>query len=55
MKRMLATVLVVMAMLAGRVCWGQEATSPSAPSPEVAKKLQELLDGLVRNPTSSTT
>ncbi len=50
MKRMLATVLVVMGMLICRVCCGQEATSPSAPSPEVAKKLQELLDGFVSQP-----
>jgi D-alanyl-D-alanine carboxypeptidase len=50
MKRMLAKVLVVMAMLAGRVCCGQDATSPSAPSPEVAKKLQERLNGFVSQP-----
>ena len=50
MKRMLATFLVVMGLLTCRVCCGQEATSPPAPSPEVAKKLQELLDGFVLQP-----
>jgi D-alanyl-D-alanine carboxypeptidase len=50
MKRLSATAFVMMAMLACRVCCGQGDTSRSAPSPEVAKKLQELLDGFVSQP-----
>ena len=50
MKCMRATPVVVVAMLTCRVCCGQEDTSRSAPSPDVAKKLQELLDGFVSEP-----
>ena len=50
MKRSWQRSLFMMGMLTCRVCCGQEAMSPSAPSPEVAKKLQKLLDGFVSQP-----
>ena len=50
MKRLSVTAFVLLAVLTCRVCYGQGDTSQSAPSPEVAKKFQELLDGFVSQP-----
>ncbi len=50
MKRLSASAFVLLAVLTCRVCYGQEGTSRTVPSPEVAKKLQALLDGFVSQP-----
>jgi len=47
MKRKTSMFLVVMAVLTGRVCCGQEDTPRSAPSPEVTMQLQDMLDGFL--------
>lgn len=50
MKRLSVTAFVLRAMVTCRICCGQRDTSRSAPSPEVAKRLQNLLDELVSQP-----
>lgn len=50
MKREMSMFLAMMTLLACRVCRGQEDTPRPAPSPEVAMKLQDLLDGFLSEP-----